>query len=283
MISRVVDALMAAAATIAAVLGLTTLTENASWLGRATWACLAVAAVGVLLRRLTSFRLLVLFGQLVATSWAVVAMFAAGQLWYGLPGPDSWNRVVELATELRRRDAAVRGSHPRHRRGPVRPRGRCGRSGDPRRLPRRHRGDARGGGTPAARRLPHGRGQRRLVALPVVLRHRVGHVARARRPAGSGPRPALVDHRRQPANPRRPDRRREPGHVGLRERRLGSWGSSRSSRPSSCRRSSRTCRRGTSSTVSAAATAASGGRAGSASTRRSTSPAACRAATTTSS
>ena len=99
MISRAVDALLAAAATIAAVLGLTTLTENASWLGRAIWACLVVAAVGVLLRRLTSFRLLVLFGQLVATSWAVIAMFAADQLWYGLPGPDAWNRVVELATD----------------------------------------------------------------------------------------------------------------------------------------------------------------------------------------
>ena len=99
MISRIVDALMAAAATIAAVLGLTTLTENAAWLSRAIWACLVVAAVGVLLRRLTSFRLLVLLGQLVATSWAVIAMFAADRLWYGLPGPDSWNRVVELAAD----------------------------------------------------------------------------------------------------------------------------------------------------------------------------------------
>ena len=42
---------------------------------------------GVLLRRLTSVRLLVLLGQLVVTGWAVVAMFAAGQLWYGLPRP----------------------------------------------------------------------------------------------------------------------------------------------------------------------------------------------------
>ena len=99
MMSRAVDALLAAAATIAAVLGLTTLTENATWLGHAIWACLVVAAAGVLLRRLTSVRLLVLFGQLVVTGWAVVAMFAADRLWYGLPGPDAWNRVVELAAE----------------------------------------------------------------------------------------------------------------------------------------------------------------------------------------
>jgi transglutaminase-like putative cysteine protease len=75
------------------------LTENASWLNRAIWACVVVAAAGVVLRGLTSVRLLVLLGQLVATGWAVVAMFAGGQLWYGLPGPASWARLAELATE----------------------------------------------------------------------------------------------------------------------------------------------------------------------------------------
>jgi transglutaminase-like putative cysteine protease len=99
MTSRIVDALLAAAATIAAILGLTTLTENSTWLGRAVWACLVVAVVGVLLRQLTSFRLLVLFGQLALTGWAVVAMFATDQLWYGLPGPAAWERVAELANE----------------------------------------------------------------------------------------------------------------------------------------------------------------------------------------
>lgn len=99
MTSRAVDAFVAGAATIGAVLGLTTLTENASWLNRAIWACLVVAAAGVVLRRLTSVRLLVLLGQLVVTGWAVVAMFAAGQLWFGLPGPASWARLAELATE----------------------------------------------------------------------------------------------------------------------------------------------------------------------------------------
>ena len=35
----------------------------------------------------------------MAAGWAVVAMFATGQLWYGLPGPGSWDRLAELATE----------------------------------------------------------------------------------------------------------------------------------------------------------------------------------------
>ena len=99
MISRVVDALVAAAATIAAVLGLTTLTENASWLSRAVWACLAVAAAGLLLRWLTSVKVLVLLGQVVLTAWTLVAMFAADRLWYGLPGPEAWQRVAELVNE----------------------------------------------------------------------------------------------------------------------------------------------------------------------------------------
>ena len=99
MISRAVDALVAAAATVAAILGLTTLTENASWLGRAVWACLAVAAAGLLLRWLTSVKVLVLLGQIVITAWAVVALFAADRLWYGLPGPEAWQRVAELVNE----------------------------------------------------------------------------------------------------------------------------------------------------------------------------------------
>ena len=99
MISRVVDALVAAAATIAAILGLTTLTENAMWLGRAVWACLAVAAAGLLMRRLTSVKVLVLLGQVVLTAWTVVALFATDRLWYGLPGPEAWQRVAELGNE----------------------------------------------------------------------------------------------------------------------------------------------------------------------------------------
>jgi len=99
MISRAVDALVAALATIAAVIGLTTLTENAFWLGRAVWICLAVAAAGLVMRQVTSVRFLVLLGQLVLTTWVLVAMFAADRLWYGLPGPDAWERIGQLVNE----------------------------------------------------------------------------------------------------------------------------------------------------------------------------------------
>jgi transglutaminase-like putative cysteine protease len=99
MISRAVDALVAALATIAAVFGLTTLTENATWLGRAVWICLAVAAAGLVMRQLTSVRALVVLGQLVATTWVLVVMFAADRLWYGLPGPGAWERMGQLVSE----------------------------------------------------------------------------------------------------------------------------------------------------------------------------------------
>jgi transglutaminase-like putative cysteine protease len=99
MISKIADALFAAAATVAASLGLTTLTENDSWLGRAIWVCLAVAVAGLVLRRLTSARPLVLLGQVVITVWLVVAVFARDELWYGLPGPAAWDRIAQLVTE----------------------------------------------------------------------------------------------------------------------------------------------------------------------------------------
>ena len=97
MISRAVDALLAAEATVAAILGLTTLTENSSWLSAAVWACLAVAAAGLLLRRLTSVKVLVLLGQVVLAAWAVIALFAADRLWYGLPGPEAWQWSVLIS------------------------------------------------------------------------------------------------------------------------------------------------------------------------------------------
>ena len=99
MIARFVDALAAAAATVAAILGLTTLTENASWVGRSAWCCLAVAAAGLLLRWLTSIKVLVMLGQVVLTASILVAMFAADRLRYALPGPEVWQRVAELVNE----------------------------------------------------------------------------------------------------------------------------------------------------------------------------------------
>ena len=55
----------------------------------------------MLLRRLTSFRLLVLFGQLGATSWAVIAMFAAYLFVYGVAGTQgALGNVLETAIVL---------------------------------------------------------------------------------------------------------------------------------------------------------------------------------------
>jgi len=96
---RPVDALIAVAATLAAVLGLTTLTDHASWLGRATWACVAVAVIGVGMRRVTAHASLVILTQMVVTVWVVVALFVPGDLWFGLPGPQAWEGVAELVRD----------------------------------------------------------------------------------------------------------------------------------------------------------------------------------------
>ena len=218
MISRVVDALVAAAATIAAILGLTTLTENASWLGRAVWACLAVAAAGPAdapadlgqgarpARTGRAHRL----DRRGAVRRRPALVRAAR------PGGVAAGRRARQ--RVRGGDAAVCGADPRDRGRPVRPRRRHRRAGGPRRLPRGHRGDAGGRGTAAARRVPDRGGQRRLLAVAVVLRRRRGDVAGPRRSPGSRAGPALVDHRRQPAHAGRRHRRREPGDVGVRQR-----------------------------------------------------------------
>lgn len=99
MTTRPSDALLAAAATIAAVLPLNTLTENGSWIAPAVWSCLAVALVGVVMRRLTSSRSLVVLPQLLVTAWLLVAIFAGDRLWFGLPGPDAWGGVGELVRD----------------------------------------------------------------------------------------------------------------------------------------------------------------------------------------
>ncbi len=94
------DALVALAATLAATVGLTTLTVSASWLGTAFWACLAVTVVGIVLRRITSRGLLVVLGQLAVGGWIGVALFAGDRLWWGLPGPQALTRVGELMLEF---------------------------------------------------------------------------------------------------------------------------------------------------------------------------------------
>ena len=94
-----IDALLAAAATLAAVLGLTTLTDHASWLTRATLVCAVIAVAGVALRRLTGLASLVILTQLVVTVWFIVGLFAPGDLWYGLPGPQAWDQIADLVRD----------------------------------------------------------------------------------------------------------------------------------------------------------------------------------------
>ncbi len=96
---RPLDAAIAALTTLAAVLGLSTLTDNAAWLGRAAWACVGVAVVGVVMRRLTRFAPLVAMVQLVLVTWLVVALFAPDDLWSGLPGPAAWDQMGALSRD----------------------------------------------------------------------------------------------------------------------------------------------------------------------------------------
>ena len=96
---RPLDAVVAAAATLAAVLGLTTLTDHASWLGRAALVCAVVAVTGVVLRRVTAHASVVILTQLVVTVWFLVALFAPDDLWFGLPGPQAWDQVAALVRD----------------------------------------------------------------------------------------------------------------------------------------------------------------------------------------
>ncbi|MDQ6715455.1 MAG: DUF3488 and transglutaminase-like domain-containing protein [Actinomycetota bacterium] len=94
--SRPGDGFVALAATLAAALGLTTLTVTASWLGTAWWTCLGVAVTGIGLRRLTGRTTLVLVGQLLLVGWMTLAIFVGDRFWWGLPGAAAMARTGEL-------------------------------------------------------------------------------------------------------------------------------------------------------------------------------------------
>lgn len=98
--TRAPEAFLAFAATVAAVLGLTTLTTTGNWLATAVWACLAVAVVGIGLRRVTSHGWLVLLGQVVLVGWFVLALFARSSLTFGIPGPATATRVGDLVADV---------------------------------------------------------------------------------------------------------------------------------------------------------------------------------------
>ncbi|MEO7060503.1 MAG: DUF3488 and transglutaminase-like domain-containing protein [Lapillicoccus sp.] len=98
--SRPSDAFVALAATLASVLGLTTLTTTPGWLATSVWSCLAVALVGIGMRRLTGRGWLVLLGQVVLVGWFVIALFARSSLWFGLPGSATMARLGELGADV---------------------------------------------------------------------------------------------------------------------------------------------------------------------------------------
>ena len=97
--TRPSDSLIAACATIASVLALTTLTDKASWLAPAIWCTLVVAGSGILLRRLTNSGALVVLGQAGAATYALLAIFAGSTFTWLLPTADTWAAVQALVTD----------------------------------------------------------------------------------------------------------------------------------------------------------------------------------------
>jgi len=98
--TRTLDAALALLATLAAVLGLTTLTVSGSWLAPTMWCGLAVSLAGALLRKVTSHDLLVLLGQALFGTWAVLLLTVPGGLENGLPGPWTIERVAALTNDV---------------------------------------------------------------------------------------------------------------------------------------------------------------------------------------
>ena len=97
---RALDATLALAATLAAALGLTTLTVSGSWLVSAFWSGAVVSLVGVGLRRLTGRAVLVVLGQLLAGAYAVLVLAVPGALHGVLPWTWTVDRVGVLAADV---------------------------------------------------------------------------------------------------------------------------------------------------------------------------------------
>ncbi len=98
--TRPLDAALALLATLAAVLGLTTLTVSGAWLAPTLWCGVAVSVAGALLRKVTSHDLLVLLGQAVVGAWAVLVLTVPGGLENGVPGPWTVDRLVALTNDV---------------------------------------------------------------------------------------------------------------------------------------------------------------------------------------
>ncbi len=93
---RPADTALAALATLAAVLALTTLVQSQAWLQPATGLVLLVAVVGFGLRQLAAAAALVVLGQMLAVGAALVWTFAPATTWYGIPTVATGLRFAEL-------------------------------------------------------------------------------------------------------------------------------------------------------------------------------------------
>ncbi len=84
--ARVVDAALAAVATMAVVTPAITLFQSASWFRPAALMVLAIAGAGVGLRLLVDTAWLVIGGQVVVGWLTAGVLFGRGHLWHGIPG-----------------------------------------------------------------------------------------------------------------------------------------------------------------------------------------------------
>ncbi|HET7304462.1 MAG TPA: DUF3488 and transglutaminase-like domain-containing protein [Segeticoccus sp.] len=96
---RPVEGLLAAAATVVSAWPVTTLLQGHAWFGRGLLLVLVVAGTGMLARAARVPGWLVVVGQVVLVVLVTAWLFTTGQLWHGLPGPESFDRAVALVTE----------------------------------------------------------------------------------------------------------------------------------------------------------------------------------------
>jgi len=101
---------LAALATLAATYPITSLFVSGAWLQDAMLAIALTAAVGLLLRGLTRSRLLTVLVQLVLVLYVVLARFTRETFWWGLPTPETVQRLNSLGLEAL--DTIQRNSAP---------------------------------------------------------------------------------------------------------------------------------------------------------------------------
>ncbi|MBK8469783.1 MAG: transglutaminase domain-containing protein [Actinomycetales bacterium] len=87
---------LAAVASLASLLGLTTLVQTQTWYSRAVWFVIVVAVAGTLMRRVTSRALLVAAVQVTAVVFVTTWLYAGSTTWYGVPTLASARAVGSL-------------------------------------------------------------------------------------------------------------------------------------------------------------------------------------------